>query len=49
MDTRASFEANLTNSIEILIEYYTEIENDFLTFIDKMIIDFDQIKSDIIE
>lgn len=49
MDTRASFEANLTNSIEILIEYYSEIENDFLSFINTMIIDFDKIKSDIIE
>ena len=49
MDTRASFEANLTNSIEILEEYYSEIENDFFAFIDKMIIDFDKIQSDINE
>jgi len=49
MDTRASFEANLTNSIEILEEYYSEIENDFLSFINTMIIDFDKIKSDINE
>ncbi len=49
MDTRASFEANLINSIEILIKYYSEIENDFFSFINKMIIDFDKIKSDIIE
>jgi len=49
MDTRASFEANLTNSIEILEEYYSEIENDFLSFINTMIIDFDKIQSDINE
>jgi acyl carrier protein phosphodiesterase len=49
MDSRASFEANLTNSVEILLEYYSDIENDFFAFIDKMIIDFDKIQSDINE
>ena len=49
MDTRASFEANLTNSIDILLEYYSEIEDDFFAFINTMIIDFDKIKSDINE
>jgi len=49
MDTRASFEANLTNSIDILLEYYSEIEDDFFAFINKMITDFDKIQSDINE
>jgi acyl carrier protein phosphodiesterase len=47
MDSRASFNSNLTNSIEILLKNYLEIENDFHTFMSQMIIDFEKIKLEI--